>query len=110
MLMLFVIGVLSSDGRREHMELIIAALVYILFHSIVCDLMFWGHTWNNMEISNGCFDFDVWSPHDPETSAVNSSSFPWYDVPLVELRAPLIRPQSVERMDGGAMGGVMKRT
>ena len=100
MLMLFVIGVLSSDGRREHMELIIAALVYILFHSIVCDLMFWGHTWNNMEISNGCFDFDVWSPHDPETPAVNSSSFPWYDVPLVELRAPLVRPLSVKKMDG----------
>jgi hypothetical protein len=102
MLVLFAIGVQSSDGQREHMEWIFAALVYILLHSIVCDLIFWGHTWEHRQISKGCFDFDEWSLQDPLPPPA-ASAFPWHDVPLVELRAPLlplVRPLSVETMDG----------
>ena len=100
MLVLFCIGVAGSEDHRDQREWITAALAYILLHSIVCDLVFWGHTWYGDKVSKGCCTFV--SSHDArsEPPTVTDASFPWYDVPLVELRAPLVRPLSVKKMDG----------
>ena len=98
MLVLFCIGVAGSEDHRDQREWITAALVYILLHSIVCDLLFWGPTWYEDKMSEGCCTFV--SSLNTRSEPYASASFPWYDVPLVELRAPLVRPLSVKKMDG----------